>query len=115
MKEEARELMDWFYVDTDLLDPSTFAWLCPPDEQNIQLIRADLDTGGRIMTPLHAFKKEDGRWELLAGHDRLEAAKRADYGNVPVLDTASPDRRREGVPRRARQCTQEDGEPSRRG
>ena len=73
-----------FYVDIDLLDPSPYAWLCPPDEESIQRIRADLEVGGEIMTPLHAIEKDDGRWELLTGHDRLEAAKRFGLDDVPV-------------------------------
>lgn len=76
--------MNDFYVDIDLIDPSPFTWLCPPDEENIQLIRVDLDGGGGILTPLHAIEKNDGRWELLTGHDRLEAAKRCGLDHVPV-------------------------------
>ena len=70
--------MDSLLVAVDMIDPSPFAHLCPPDEENIQRIRVDLEAGGQIMTPLHAIKKDDGRWELLTGHDRLEAAKRAE-------------------------------------
>ena len=70
--------VDTHLVALELIDPSPFAHLCPPDQENIQRIRVDLECGGRIMTPLHAIEKDDGRWELLTGHDRLEAAKR--YG-----------------------------------
>ena len=73
-----------FYVDIDLIDPSPFAFLCPPDEENIQRMRDDLDAGGEIMTPLHAIEKDDGRWELLTGHDRLAAAKRYGLSKIPV-------------------------------
>lgn len=90
MDEEEPSMFDHF-VALDLIDPSPFAWLCPPDEANIERIRADLEDGGMIMAPLHAFKKEDGRWELLTGHDRLEAAKRTGgFGNIPVEWVTSP-------------------------
>ena len=41
-------------VSLDLIDPSPFAQLCPPDEENIERIRADLEAGGKIVTPLQA-------------------------------------------------------------
>ena len=71
------------FVLLDLIDTSPFAHLCPANEENIESIRADLESGGKIMTPLHAIPVSE-RWELLTGHDRLEAAKRAGLHEVPV-------------------------------
>ena len=65
------------FVSLDLIDPATFAHLCPPDEGNIQRIPADLEAAGKIMTPLHVIAKDGGRRELLTGRDQLEAASRA--------------------------------------
>ena len=55
------------FVSVDLIDPSPFAYLCPSDAENIERVRADLEAGERIQTPLHAILKDDGRWELLTG------------------------------------------------
>jgi ParB-like chromosome segregation protein Spo0J len=62
-------------VRVDLIDPSPFSDLSPPDADNQERIREDLEAHrGDILNPLHVVRKPDGRYELLAGHDRLEAA-----------------------------------------
>lgn len=69
------------------LVPSRFAHLTPPEEANIERIRADLETGSKILlNNPHVFKNEAGRYELLAGHDRAEAARRAGWKEIPVRD-----------------------------
>lgn len=72
------------------LVPSRFAHLTPPSEENIERIRADLETGSRILlNNPHVFKNEAGKYELLAGHDRAEAARRAGWTEIPVREFRS--------------------------
>lgn len=67
--------------------PSRFVHLTPPDEANIERIRADLEYGSKILLNVpHVFRNEAGKWELLAGHDRAEAARRAGWTEIPVRD-----------------------------
>jgi len=67
--------------------PSRFAHLTPSDETNVERIRADLETGSKVLlNNPHVFKNEAGKWELLAGHDRTEAMRRAGKTDLPVRD-----------------------------
>lgn len=71
-------------IRVDLIDPSPFAHLSPPDLDNQEAIRLDLEAnGGLILNPLHAIQNGE-RWELLAGHDRLGAAIKHGLTEVPV-------------------------------
>lgn len=66
--------------------PSRFAHLTPMDEANVERIRADLESGSKILlNNPHVFREGD-KYELLAGHDRVEAARRAGWTEVPVRD-----------------------------
>lgn len=66
--------------------PSRFVHLTPANEENIERIRADLEHGSKmLLNDPHAFR-EDGKWELLAGHDRVEAARRAGWTEIQVRD-----------------------------
>lgn len=72
-------------IALDLLDPCRFQRPYHADEENIEAIRADLEeNGGLLLNPIHALPTDDGRWEILAGHDRAEAAKRAGLEEVGV-------------------------------
>ena len=53
--------------------PSRFVHLTPPSEENITRIAADLVANKVMLNEPHVFKEGD-KWELLAGHDRIEAA-----------------------------------------
>lgn len=68
--------------------PSRFAHLTPPDEVNIERIRADLESGSQMLLNVpHVFRRpEDGKYELLAGHDRVEAARRVGWTAVQIRD-----------------------------
>ncbi|HSH44853.1 MAG TPA: ParB/RepB/Spo0J family partition protein [Longimicrobiales bacterium] len=57
--------------------------LFPHDEEQIERLRADIAERG-INTPLHVYPLANDRYLLLAGHDRLEAAKRAGLTEVPA-------------------------------
>lgn len=70
------------FVPVEKIDPSPWADLFPHEDEDIARLQADIEARG-IQTPLHAFPRGD-RFELLAGHDRLEAAKRAGLTEVPV-------------------------------
>ena len=66
--------------------PSRFAHLTPPDPINIERIRLDLKEGSKILLNVpHAFRVGT-KWELLAGHDRVEAARLAGWDRVDVRD-----------------------------
>ncbi len=68
-------------VELDLIDPSPFADLDPPNEENIERMAADF----RKSAPPAVDVIQDGeRWELLAGHDRVEAARRAGLSGIAV-------------------------------
>ncbi len=70
---------------TDLI-PSRFAHLTPGSEENVERIRADLVDGSKmILNDPHVFR-EGEKWEILAGHDRVEAAKRAGWTEIQVRD-----------------------------
>lgn len=71
---------------SDLI-PSRFVHLTPPNEENIERIKDDLLNGSKILlNNPHVFKNEAGKYEILAGHDRVEAARRAGWTEVPVRD-----------------------------
>ena len=65
--------------------PSRFVHLTPPNEENIARIAADLEANKVMLNDPHVFKEGD-KWELLAGHDRIEAARRAGWTEVQVRD-----------------------------
>lgn len=66
----------------DLIDPSPWAALFEHPEDHIARLAEDIAERG-ITTPLHVYPRGE-RYELLTGHDRLEAAKRAGLAEVPV-------------------------------
>jgi ParB/RepB/Spo0J family partition protein len=69
------------FVRIDLIDPHPDADLFR-DEENVERLREDIAERG-IQVPLHVFPNGD-RFTLLAGHDRLEAARRAGLSEVPA-------------------------------
>jgi ParB-like chromosome segregation protein Spo0J len=69
-------------IKVALIDPSPWADLFPRDDAELALLTDDVKLRG-IQTPLHVCPRGD-RYELLAGHDRLEAAARAGLIEVPV-------------------------------
>lgn len=62
-------------ISIALIDPSPWADLFPHDEEHVSRLAEDVAARG-VQTPIHVYPT-GGRFELLAGHDRLEAAKRA--------------------------------------
>lgn len=67
--------------------PSRFCHLTPADAQNVERIRADLVDGSKmLLNNPHVFKNEAGKYELLAGHDRVAAAILAGWDEIPVRD-----------------------------
>jgi len=72
-------------IPVDEIDPSPYADLCPSDAENVEALARDMRKGtGEVLNPLHVVEKPDERFELLAGHDRLAAAKRVGLDEVPV-------------------------------
>lgn len=70
-----------------LLDPCRFQKPHHYDQENIKAIAADLTDGSKaILNPVHVIPKGGGRWEIVAGHDRVEAARAAGFSDVPVRD-----------------------------
>lgn len=69
-------------VRVDHIDPSPWADLFEHPEEHIARLAEDIAERG-IQTPLHAYPR-GSRYELLTGHDRLEAAKRCGLEMVPV-------------------------------
>jgi ParB/RepB/Spo0J family partition protein len=70
-------------IVVDLIDPSPWAALFPISDEDLGLLVADIKERG-IQTPLHVYPR-DNRYELLAGHSRLEAARRAGLSEVPCV------------------------------
>ena len=70
------------HVKIDLIDPSPWARFFPHDEEHIARLAEDIATRG-IQTPLHLYPRGE-RFEVLAGHDRLEAARRCGLTEVPA-------------------------------
>lgn len=68
-------------VRIDIIDRSPWADLFDHDEENIAALAEDIQARG-IQTPLQVYPR-NGRYELLTGHDRLEAAKRVGLREVP--------------------------------
>ncbi len=69
-------------ISPRLIDPSPWADLFPHDEEHVERLKEDIAARG-IKTPLHVYKRGE-RYELLTGHDRLEAARRLELDVVPV-------------------------------
>lgn len=69
-------------VRVDHIDPSPWADLFEHPEEHIARLAEDIAERG-IQTPLHVYPR-GSRYELLTGHDRLEAAKRCGLEMVPV-------------------------------
>ncbi len=70
---------------TDLI-PSRYSHLTPGSEENVERIRVDLVDGSKmILNDPHVFR-EGEKYEILAGHDRVEAARRAGWTEVQVRD-----------------------------
>ncbi len=70
---------------TDLI-PSRYSHLTPGSEENIERIRVDLVDGSKmLLNDPHVFR-EGEKWEILAGHDRVGAAKRAGWTEIQVRD-----------------------------
>lgn len=66
---------------------SRFSRLTPADRANVERIRADLVDGSKmLLNDPHVFKDDAGKWELLAGHDRVEAALLAGWDEIQVRD-----------------------------
>lgn len=68
------------------------------DEANIERIRADLEDGSKnILNPIHVIATEDGSgmWEIIGGHDRTEASKRAGKDSIPARDFSADIKTRE--------------------
>lgn len=83
-------------ISTTLIDPSPWADLFPHDEEHVARLAEDIGEHG-INTALQVYPSGNGRFELIAGHDRLEAAKRAGLRDVPVEMRSTwgdPDERR---------------------
>lgn len=75
-----------------LLDPCRFQQAHHYDEANITAIHQDLTDkeGSReIINPIHIVPKGAGRFEIIAGHDRYEASKRAGKTEIPARDFGS--------------------------
>lgn len=70
------------FAPIDCIDRSPWADLFEHPEEHIERLAADIKERG-IQTPLHVYPRGE-RFELLTGHDRLEAAKRAGLDKVPV-------------------------------
>lgn len=66
----------------DHIDPSPWADLFEHPADHIERLAEDIAERG-IQTPLHVYPRGE-RYELLAGHDRLEAAKRLELDDVPI-------------------------------
>ncbi len=70
---------------TDLI-PSRYSHLTPGSEENVERIRVDLVDGSKmLLNDPHVFR-EGEKWEILAGHDRVKAAKRAGWTEIQVRD-----------------------------
>jgi hypothetical protein len=69
-------------IPIDKIDPSPWADEFDHDEEHVARLTVDVEERG-IQTPIHVYPT-DGRFELLAGHDRLEAAKRNGLKEVPA-------------------------------
>lgn len=70
------------YAKIGRVDPSPWAGLSDHPAEHIDRLAEDIAERG-IQTPLHVYPRGE-RYELLAGHDRLEAAKRAGKSDVPI-------------------------------
>lgn len=72
------------YIDIRLIDPCPYQ---PRKTLNIKALEdltENIKENG-ILQPLTATLKNDGRYQLIAGHRRLLAAKKAGLNSVPVI------------------------------
>lgn len=96
-KREITDAVDFLLADIDILEQGNI--------QNIELDLLEnyhdhpftLYTGKRlndmvesvkengILNPIIVLKKEDGAYEILSGHNRVNAARLADIKNIPLV------------------------------
>lgn len=80
-KEKMAELKE---VDIDLIDePEAPARLDPQDDEIYELAESIAEIG--LINPLTVKPKENGRYEIIAGHRRYLACKLAGLKKVPVI------------------------------
>lgn len=71
-------------VDQSLIDPFPHHPFLVLDDDDMDSLTESVARIG-VKEPLLARRRDDGRWELLSGHRRLHAARRAGLKTVPVV------------------------------
>lgn len=72
------------YICVDQIDSNPYQPRSREDEKSISEIAASIKSLG-ILQPLLARRKENNRYELIAGHRRLAGAEKAGLLEVPVI------------------------------
>lgn len=69
----------------DVIDASPFQ-VKPRDEARIESLQQSIaETDGELTSPVVVREKADGRFELIAGHDRLESYKLSGMTSIPAV------------------------------
>jgi hypothetical protein len=74
-------------IPIDKIDPSPWARLFPHDEEHITRLAEDIEERG-VQTPLHVYPT-GARFQLLAGHDRLDALRRNGETEAPCEERST--------------------------
>lgn len=77
-------------VDESLIDPFPHHPFLVLDDDDMESLTESVARIG-VKEPLLARRRDDGRWELLSGHRRLRAARRAGLKSVPVVAVDADD------------------------
>ena len=72
------------WLDIDLLDPNPDQPRQTFSEKEMASLSQSIKSKG-VIIPLVVRKKDDGRYEIIAGERRLRAAKMAELSEVPVI------------------------------